>query len=299
MRKPFVLHHDFTESPVLRIGCFSDLHHEHPNHDRALHDEDFNEAANQNSRIMIIGDINDLIHPRDPRYTAARDGRKVDALVNAAVKSSVDRLKPYADYIDMIGVGNHETSLLKYHGIDFVSFLIGELQHHRSDNLPLIKHGGYRGFFRVQFSRGKWRASQVWYYDHGRGGSAPVTKGMIDLNRLMKDWAADVYWVGHKHNSISDDDAQCRHLSRSNKIVTQRRLAFYTAGYTSMLEEKDYDEDGYTLDYQEERFHGTCSQGNAIVSYTHGMKLSKSANGKRVNSDTVRRQLEKSIEVIG
>lgn len=299
MRQPFVLHHDFVKNPVMRLGCFSDLHHDHPAHDKQQCDRDFEEAANLDCRILINGDISDLIFSGDPRYTAARDDGAVDAVINRALKESANRLTPYADHIDMIGVGNHEASLLKHRGVDFVGLLINELNHHRSKAHPPIYHGGYRGFFRVQFHRANWSGSQVWYYDHGRGGSSPVTKGMIDISRLMKDWSADVYWLGHKHNSISDDDAQCRHLNARNRIVTQRRLAFYTAGYASLLQSRDYDSDGFVLDYAEERFNGTSSQGNAIVSYTHSLKSYISLKGSRTQTDSVRRRLEKSIEIIG
>lgn len=289
MRQPFVLYHDFNNGE-LHIACFSDLHHQHPSHNAKLCDADFQEAADLGCRMLILGDLNDLILLKDPRFqmSSVRKRQKiVDAMFNDAVRHSTERLKPYADFIDMIALGNHETAVLQHRAADFVLSLIGELQHHRSDKLPRIVHGGYKGLFRVQFEQGRWRKSQVWYYDHGRGGGAPVTKGMININRIMRDWEADVYWLGHRCTSISDDQP-ARYLAKSNHYAVRRRLAFYTAGYEGEIKEEDYNEDGYTLDWAEEHHDTVPAEGYAVVRYEL-----KTTEGDR----KVKRKLERGYEI--
>lgn len=288
MRQPFILYHDFKAGPC-RIACFSDPHIGHPGHEATELAEDLAEAKEMKARIIILGDLNDLILQWDPRDSAARHSGRRDAVLNRAIRDTVETFAPVVDLIDMIAVGNHETAVLKHRSYDFVLGVIQELQKYRKSE-QRIYHGGYRGFFRVQFNRGNFRRSQVWYYDHGRGGSAPVTKGMIDLARVMQDWDADVYWMGHKHKSISDDDAQRRYLTPDNKVGVRRRLAFFTAGYANGFVEHDYDEDGYILSYPEERFHGTSSSGNAIVRYEHARKRRDG-----IQHEFVRRYLDKAI----
>jgi hypothetical protein len=288
VRKPFVLHHDFKDSDTCRIACFSDLHIGHPRHQAELLAEDLKEAADLECHIMLLGDLNDLILHCDPRATPSQLGQE-DALLNTAVRETTEVLRPYVDLIDMICVGNHETAVLKHRSYDFVLAVIQELQGYRTRE-NRIYHGGYRGFFRIQFLRGHWRASQTWYYDHGRGGGAPVTKGMIDLSRIMKDWEADVYWMGHKHHSISDDDAELRRLNAQGNIEVRRRLGFFTAGYANAIVEYDYNVMGYVLDYAEERFLANTACGNAIVRYVHGC---------RGNRDEVTRYLDKAVKIAG
>jgi hypothetical protein len=111
-------------------------------------------------------------------------------------------LKPYADVIDVVGVGNHETASEKYHNVDPTQILVHQLQQLGSP----CAYGGYEGWYRVQF-RGHDRKYWSWSRrdHHGMGGAAPVTKGMIDFARFGL-WVegADCLWVGHKHNRFLD-----------------------------------------------------------------------------------------------
>lgn len=195
---------------TVSIRLMSDLHIGASNVDYDLINEEIEDARARGSRIGINGDLLDLILPKDhkrfmpdvlhPDLLGRRD------VLNAAVKMAVKILRPAADLIDFIGLGNHETAVEKYHSVDPVAMVIEELQRHTKHK---IAYGGYNGFldYRIETLRGNTPRGcrLVIFYHHGGGGSAPVTKGMIDFARLgfVK---ADVKWIGHKHNRFNDHE---------------------------------------------------------------------------------------------
>lgn len=193
---------------VISLRLFSDLHIGAANIDYDLMKEELEDARERKSRILINGDLMDLILPKDhkrfqpdvlcPELVGRRD------VLNATVKMVVRILKPYADLIDLIGCGNHETAVEKYHAADPLAMIVEELQRHAKHK---IHYGGYNGFvdYRISTTRGKSpRGSRyLIFYHHGGGGAAPVTKGTIDFARLAYT-RADVRWIGHKHNRFWD-----------------------------------------------------------------------------------------------
>lgn len=90
----------------------SDLHLGAANINYKLIEKELQTAKEHGDRILLNGDIFDMILVKDakrfspdvlhPRLRGRRD------LVNAAVEWGAELLGPYADLIDMIGVGNHE-----------------------------------------------------------------------------------------------------------------------------------------------------------------------------------------------
>ena len=81
---------------------------------------------------------------------------------------------------------------------------------------------------------GKGRAgsqSVTFWLHHGAGGSAPVTKGMIDRARIYDTITADVYVIGHKHTSVH---AQTKHeyLDNRGNVRRQDRDFIIVPGYS-------------------------------------------------------------------
>jgi hypothetical protein len=110
------------------------------------------------------------------------------------VETAVEEMTPYAADLALVGYGNHETSVLKHQETDVVKRLCDGLA---------VQRGGYSGFVRFQFSRGKSnKSSHVLFYHHGAGGGGPVTKGVIQTNRRAV-WLPDATLIatGHVHES--------------------------------------------------------------------------------------------------
>ena len=183
----------------------SDTHIGAAHVDYALIEKELERAADKNDRILLNGDVFDMILAKDmkrfvPGVLHPRLTRR-DDIVNAAIEWAVEIFGPYANLIDVIGIGNHEAVVSSRHSTDVARILIYELQKKVKKKDHVIHYGGYGGFVDYRF-RGSGKRRMVIHYYHGSGGSAPVTKGMIDFHR--RSWVeADVIWMGHKHNRLA------------------------------------------------------------------------------------------------
>jgi len=275
---------DYSKQRKFHFLLSSDLHVEDWFFDKDLLYKQFDEAVEKKARIFMNGDIMSMILPQDlKRYTSGKDQvTGTDSLVNVIVGKVFELLKPYVEYIDEIGCGNHETAVLKYHSQDATLMLIGRLNGIRKNPLP-IRHGGFSGWIRLLFRRNSnGKSSEVRRYDifrdHGKGGSAEVTKGMIDLQRLQGK-TADLIWISHKHTVISTQLERNEGISSSNKLYSRMRRGLVTGCYKRPLktyegkvvrigdEEQPYDINthGYILDYGEQKMRVTEGIGGAFL----------------------------------
>ncbi len=203
----------FSKDSEQGFTLMSDLHVGARNVDYELIAHELEQAKKNKDRILLNGDVFDMILVQDrKRYRSDVLHPKLlgrNDLVDAAVEWGVKILAPYADMIDMIGVGNHEDCVSKFHGTDVTKNLVYELRKLRKDKEHFIHYGGYTGFIdhRISYNGDKGHVKDrrkrfVIYYHHGAGGNAPITKGMIDFSRL--GWVdADVIWLGHRHARLA------------------------------------------------------------------------------------------------
>lgn len=261
------------------LALLSDLHLDAGDHDRDRLISDLEAAKKIGARISINGDMFDAIVPSDRK----RHHNKVseinrDDIFNELVRMGINILSPYADLIDVISPGNHERSVLKYHHIDLVSMLIFGLNQVRSDKLSPIHQGSYRGFQQYIFKYKSNKSAHVFtlFRHHGSGGSAPVTGGALDLDRIRKDFDADLYWIGHKHSSIQRKFTRVSLSSRGIVYVKPQR-ATISGGYKKQISFEDPHEDGDVADFSEQ-FYGLSEQGAQWV-YIETDKHYHSENG--------------------
>lgn len=249
----------------------SDLHTDDAEFDEKKWHSDAENAVNKDARIYLNGDILGLILPGDvKRYTRGRDAGDVDDKIGAAIEKAEKILSPYSDYIDVIGCGNHETAALKHHSVDATKLLVGFLNRSRSKSLYPIRHGGYSGFIRNTIS-GKSRAGSHSYdifYNHGQGGSSPVTKGTIDLSRRTYI-RADLIWLGHKHVNISEFMDSELGLSQRGDIYEREKRGVITGTYLRNFTQTNTQKNGYTLSYQEEKCRSPQGRGSALLELTY------------------------------
>lgn len=213
------------------FGLMSDLHIGSAGTDEDLIKRDLEWFRANNARILLNGDVFDLILPGDRKRFDTRGVHK-DILgkvnvIDHQVELGVKILGPYADLIDLVGVGNHETAVEKFHSTDVTARLVRELHALGST----CEYGGYEGWY-VK----RWVSCQRNYhslkirYHHGFGASAPVTKGIIDFNRWQWIEGADVLWFGHRHNRIIDWTAR-ESVSADGNVKTRPQLNVQTAAY--------------------------------------------------------------------
>jgi hypothetical protein len=223
---------------VMLVG---DCHIGAVNVDYAFLKTELREAAERGDRINVNGDVFDAILPKDhkrfrPDVLHPHLHGRADVL-DAACEMAMDVFGPVAKSIDMMGQGNHETSVIKYHSVDPISWLVRDLNR----NGGKVQHGSYTGFidYRLRHGTGRTRvggsthcARVIIYYHHGAGGSAPVTKGMIDFNRKTTWVDSHVIWLGHKHNRIADATSlRVRCPQKGDGPILDPQLSVMSGGY--------------------------------------------------------------------
>jgi hypothetical protein len=130
--------------------------------------------------------------------SALRDEYKQSAYMNALLEDFTEFYKPYADNFLMFGYGNHETAIIKHNEFDLLRALVNNLKIY-NDNIQLGRYSGYIRFRFVAPSGGNTFSSTL-YYNHGSGGDAPVTLGLIADSRRRMYVDADILIGGHNHN---------------------------------------------------------------------------------------------------
>jgi hypothetical protein len=197
---------------------------------------DLERMANADCKIAINGDVFDFILPSDLKrfdLDALDKELLVKGLkpIDAAIEMAYEFLKPYAHLIEFIGIGNHEAHVAKRHHIDVMSILL-----YRLNQLPGvdIKPGGWCGYWQVTLARQTRLTTFLMYRHHGAGGAAPVTKGIIDFQRMMS-WQGDVdaIWIGHKHNKFVDLATKMTYSSKRNIARTKQVTCIMTGSYLS------------------------------------------------------------------
>jgi hypothetical protein len=115
------------------------------------------------------------------------------------VKTAADFYAPYRRNFVVIGRGNHETAIYKRHETDLTERLVERINERCRPN---IQAGGYGGWVRLMVTMPRHAARlRLLHYYHGTGGGGPVTRGVIQTNRMavfLPD--ADVILTGHTHD---------------------------------------------------------------------------------------------------
>lgn len=264
------------------MRLYGDPHMDAPTHAAQLFSRDLKRGSEDGDIGVVMGDHWSAILPRDlKRFTAGRHGKKRDAILNEYVDMAYETYKPFVNHLDIMLLGNHETAVLKNHHVDMLAMLIDRLNQVKTDGAyrdadgrPMIVHAGYTCYIQVQFvqhsASGQRRASisnTIWTH-HGKGGGAPVTKGVIDFNRISQARYADVYAIGHKHTAPDDSD-RFQYLDQYGNIRTVWRDYMLVPGYSGEgAYDDDYNEHGYIMDYSEEQHYGLEAQGSKRILFT-------------------------------
>lgn len=217
----------------LKLADFSDLHADSPNCDRKRLIKDLDTCKAENRKLIFVGDLFDaIIHSDRKRFVPSTNEDNSDNQLNKKLDILFDILKPYADNIMLITRGNHEESIIKYNGIDLLEILVKQLNMVKTNGQIVL--GDYQNFVRLSFRKNnKIRTKYDIFLHHGAGGNAPITKGMLDFNRIIHGVDADLVLIGHKHNAISLGSDPLMTVNSNNEVVMKNRQAYMTPSYTN------------------------------------------------------------------
>jgi UDP-2,3-diacylglucosamine pyrophosphatase LpxH len=249
---------DLPPGEWLHITPLSDLHIESAH----FNDADFQRLMNErnklpNHRALLLGDVMDLVVPRDlKRWRPSVQDKRVagrDDWINAGIDLAVERLTASGTVYDLVIPGNHEDEMTKRHGIDVTSILAHRLG---------CARGGYSGY--VQYAlrqNGKVRVQKFTVaYHHGAWGGR-VMKGFggaRDYFRGFDGWHVCLY--GHNHQQTVHRENRVR-LTKNGASVTHYPVYYVCTG--SWVE--SYSDDAKTTHYAERAGHMPTSQHTPLI----------------------------------
>jgi len=232
-----------------KILAISDVHKDSIYNNEKLLKRDLDKAKEIGAWVFCNGDWFDGQQGRkDPR------GRREEIkpifaghsnYSDLIVDESYEFLKPYQSIMLGIARGNHEYSYLRHNDTDLMARLIGALN---SGQQHKIQEGGYGGWLRFMFQHGKVPRGRITYkYNHGTGGNAPVTRGMISTNRQAATTTdADVTHNGHNHQEYITNIPK-ESINNKGQLEIKNQIFIRTAGYKSVFQ---MDNDGSSWEYQ-------------------------------------------------
>lgn len=249
-----------SQIPV-KLGLFSDIHFDSPDCDKESLKLHMDYCLQDKRYILINGDLFDAILLKDMKRAVPHNTEHRDNQLNVKLEETAHFLTPYKDQILFMGRGNHEESVIKYNGLDLMQMITTMLN---AGSKHKIQYGNYANFLRCSWvdNRGTPHLKYDIFAHHGAGGSAPVTKGMIDFSRLANGVNADLIWVGHKHQSIIDYSSPVMYIDQYGNVILKNRQLIQTPSYQK----------GRTIDYNvnfAERFYShTALSGFGEVTLT-------------------------------
>lgn len=207
-----------------------DRHLDNPKSDRRLAIKHLEQLKERNGLLIDIGDLFCVMQgkfdPRSYKPDVLEENRVGDYL-GSVVRAAVDFFAPYKDNIAVIGTGNHESAILKRSEFDLTQALVDRLNDKGS---PCV-NGGYRGWIKFKFTDGNTRLPINFYYTHGSGGGGPVTRGVINTNRMAAYLSnADIVASGHIHESWQVIVPRIE-LTQNGEERQREQLHFVTATY--------------------------------------------------------------------
>jgi len=248
----------------------SDWHIDSRDFAKARFVEQHEEALARDAHGVFYGDLWELIDVNDrKRYNKADDQYASEDEMNEALERAWELFKPYVNVYDIMGLGNHEVSALRFKRIDVMRRLIARANQYRDREKrpsPII-HGGYVGMTRFHYMNNHenyWNVDVFW--DHGQGGQSEVSRGEIDLSRFAMWVNADIICLGHKHQHKFSQLPPVASLNRAGKLVWRKRRGLITSPYKLHNGSQDFMKKGYARNFEAESFRvPTAAEGGMFA----------------------------------
>ena len=247
------LKYDYSEQKEFKFALFSDMHIDAMHCEKEQLTESLKYCYDNYDGILLNGDMFSCLMPKDlKRFTLAHAVANRDDYLDYIIDYVSDFLKPYADKILFIGMGNHETSALKFHGTNPAARLCRQLKEVGGD----AKFGDYQNIIRFKFNHGENEAIRrydVWAC-HGMGAGAKRSRGALEWDLVYSRFDANLFWMGHNHQAEIDHSGSYTRVNREGQFITLPKRGIRTPSWEQAISIRDYDEP-YDIKYGEER-HG-------------------------------------------
>lgn len=183
-----------------------DRHWDNKKSDWDLQRKHLEQAKERNAPIIDVGDFFCLMQGKYDKRKSASALRPIhsgDDYFDAVPLTAVDFFKPYAHQFAVIGMGNHETAILRHHQVNITDRFIYRLNKEAGSN---AFRGGYGGWVKLRVSLPEKKAPiSLWLkYHHGHGGGGRVSRGTLNAQRSAEIYPdADIVVQGHIHERWS------------------------------------------------------------------------------------------------
>lgn len=224
----------YSYGDTIRLKFFQDLHIGSPQFDKKGF---LNYLSDTDDKTYLIGngDIFDMILATDPRYKKGVENGETEAIVDEQIKGGYELLKPYADRIVSIGIGNHEETIVKHNGTNPIRRLCEKL----STPEHTVQYLGMKWMIRLNLAeKGGRGRSIVVYGHHGYGGGVRTEGG--SLTKFSKDLMyeeADIYLFGHVHEKLYKNIPRGYH--GGTKYLSKDRLLIIGGCFKKNLTDDD------------------------------------------------------------
>jgi hypothetical protein len=185
----------------------SDAHHDNPKCDQTLERKHLVQAVDRDAGIIDAGDLFCAMQGKfDKRAdkSAVRPEHNNNHYLDSLVDTAAEFYKPFASHFLVAGLGNHETAISKRCETNLTERMVTLLNQSLKEGgkQHRVQAGGYGGWIRFHFRINKTqRDSRTLYEFHGTGGGGPVTRGVIQTNRMaVFNPDADIILSGHTHD---------------------------------------------------------------------------------------------------
>ena len=213
---------DTTLKPDFHFRCLLsfDRHHDNPKCIQSLEKKHLDEVKDWGTFCLDGGDLFCAMQGKgDPRAVKGqtRNEDEGEDYFDRLVNSAATFYEPYLAHMPVLGLGNHETSVLKHHGVNLTKRLATELTN-RSGGKYQVFDGGYTTFVKFTFYCKSTKESGYIARDtkllrmfHGAGGDAPMSFGTLNVKReAAHNPDPDIFASGHSHNEFAVGLARLR-----------------------------------------------------------------------------------------
>lgn len=256
--KSITYNYDYSKQKEFRFALFSDLHADakHCQKDKLI--KNLKWAYDNTEGILLNGDNYSCLMPKDhKRFTLGHAIAMVDNYGDYIINYVyTDILKPFMDKIIFIGMGNHESTFLRYSGVNPIDRLCEKI---KLDGGKCVM-GDYQNIIRFKFEHGD--NSRVRNYDiwacHGMGAGAKRSRGALEWDLVYSRYDARLYWMGHNHMAETDQTGSYTYANRAGQIITVPKKGIRTSAWEELISVREIDSP-YDIKYGEERHGLPCA----------------------------------------
>jgi hypothetical protein len=198
---PLVIELREVQDGIKDFLLLSDVHFDHPYCDRKMFFRLMDQAKAKNAKVFFNGDFFCMMQARGDKRGAKNSVRPEHQGANyfdLVINEAAELLKPYAENIELLGDGNHETAIQKWNEINPLDRLASIIKYETGHQ---IHRAGYHGFIKTRIQH---------HVKTGTFKDEFNVPGGFGVERLNKPAAIGGYWMRVELSADADRNISAR-----------------------------------------------------------------------------------------